>query len=140
MASRLLLERSGANLGIKLSWKPNVTVHLPCISNPRTPEPRTRPRHQRARPALTHMQQQPGHLRCVLQVAAAMLEVEACCCFLGLLQDPAERKLHKLTGPGTTWPGCERKRKAVSERVTQACLFQSDPTMMRDFGAVVAAG
>ncbi len=26
------------------------------------PKPRTRPRHQRARPALTHMQQQPGHL------------------------------------------------------------------------------
>ena len=32
MASRLLFSRSGANLGIRMSWKPNVTVHLPCIS------------------------------------------------------------------------------------------------------------
>lgn len=34
----LLFERSGADLGIRMSWKPNVTVHLPCISilTPRT--------------------------------------------------------------------------------------------------------
>lgn len=31
-AGLLLFERSGANLGIRMSWKPNVTVHLPCIS------------------------------------------------------------------------------------------------------------
>lgn len=31
-AGRLLFEGSGANLGIRMSWKPNVTVHLPCIS------------------------------------------------------------------------------------------------------------
>lgn len=36
-------------------------------------------------------------------------------------------------GPGTTWPGCWRKRKAVSERVTQACLIQLDPTTMVGF-------
>lgn len=32
MAGLLLFERSGANLGIRMPWKPNVTVHLPCIS------------------------------------------------------------------------------------------------------------
>lgn len=32
MAGLLLFEGSGANLGIRMSWKTNVTVHLPCIS------------------------------------------------------------------------------------------------------------
>lgn len=34
MAGLLLFEGSEANLGIRMSWKPNVTVHLPCISIP----------------------------------------------------------------------------------------------------------
>lgn len=29
-------------------------------------------------------------------------------------------------GRGTTWPGCRREGKAVSERVTQACRVQLD--------------
>lgn len=32
MSALLLLGRSGADLGIRISWKPNVTVHLPRVS------------------------------------------------------------------------------------------------------------
>ena len=42
MSALLLLGRSGADLGIRISWKPNVTVHLPRVSLLTPPEPRTR--------------------------------------------------------------------------------------------------
>lgn len=112
----LLFERSGANLGIRISWKPNVTVHLPCISIlSHPPKPRTRPRHQRARPALTHTQQQPGHLWSPGSAAC----VRVCMCARSSRQrvrprDPANTDSYS----GRVWPA----RHWEPRRVLQAAM------------------